>query len=117
MPCVAQRRRWKSSVRSEQEPTTKPSSRARRTTCSVTMPGGSPTSSVPSMSKLIRRRGLRAAEGVERDTCSGAPDLLGGLLDGADDLVVAGAATEVAGEPEADLLLGGGGVGVEQGLR
>ncbi len=42
--------------------------------------------------------------------------LLGRRLNGADDLVVAGAAAEIAGELETDLVLAGIGVLVEQGL-
>src|SRR5262245_50185995 len=51
--CCSQMSRWKLSGRSEQLPMRYPNCLAWRTMCRVTMPGGSPTSSVPSMSKLM----------------------------------------------------------------
>ena len=57
-PAAPQIARCDRAVRSEQLPMMKPSSRARRSIASVTAPGGSPTSSVPSMSKLMRKSAI-----------------------------------------------------------
>src|SRR5688500_2968521 len=48
---------------------------------------------------------------------SGSSYLSGGRLDGAHDLVIAGAAAEIAGETEADFILGRVLVLFEQGAR
>src|SRR5687767_12656463 len=52
MASRSQTTRWCDSGRSEQLPITQPRCRAPATICIVMNPGGSPTSSVPSMSKL-----------------------------------------------------------------
>src|SRR5436189_189317 len=53
MPCLSHMLFCWLTVRSEQLPMMYPSSRACRTRAMVMMPGGSPVSSVPSMSKLM----------------------------------------------------------------